>query len=172
MQWFVHRQIERYADLQADALDLTMGNGYDTLFLAQHFRHVTAIDKQPQALEATRQRLESAQITNVTLALRDHATLDTRDFSPIRLAVFNAGYFPSGDKTIITEPASTVHSLTVALELLESPGALIVTLYSHPGGETEKEAVVSWLHRHPHVRLSRYHALRSPQAPEVYLCEL
>ena len=41
-------------------VDATMGNGHDTLFLAQLARKVYAFDIQEQAVEKTRQRLAEA----------------------------------------------------------------------------------------------------------------
>lgn len=172
MQWFVHRLIERYADHQTDALDLTMGNGHDTCFLTEHFRHVYAFDKQSQALESTRQRLAAAHKTNVTLTQCDHGALLINDVPHVSLIVFNAGYLPGGDKSMITQATSTVHALKTAFEALRSPGVLIMTLYTHPGGLEEKEAVVSWLNQLPHARLSRYHLMHVHHAPEVYVCEI
>ena len=44
--------------------DFTMGQGYDTLFLAQqkNCSHIYAFDIQPQAYVQTREKLESAQL--------------------------------------------------------------------------------------------------------------
>ena len=44
-----------------------MGNGHDTLFLAQLAKQVYAFDIQEQALEKTRQRLAEAGLDNVQL---------------------------------------------------------------------------------------------------------
>ena len=44
--------------------DFTMGQGYDTLFLAQqkNCSHIYAFDIQPQAYVQTREKLETAQL--------------------------------------------------------------------------------------------------------------
>ena len=55
--------------------DFTMGQGYDTLFLAQqkNCSHIYAFDIQPQAYVQTREKLESAQLEGkATLILDSH----------------------------------------------------------------------------------------------------
>ena len=53
-------------------VDATMGNGYDTLFLAQLAKKVYAFDIQKQALEQTTKRLTEAKVDNVELLLTGH----------------------------------------------------------------------------------------------------
>ena len=50
-------------------VDATMGNGHDTLFLAQLAKQVYAFDIQEQALEKTRKRLVEAGLDNAQLIL-------------------------------------------------------------------------------------------------------
>lgn len=52
-----------------------------------------------------------------------------------RLIAFNLGYLPGGDKTLITEPHTTLKALNVAKDIL-TPGGLIslVVYVGHPGG--------------------------------------
>ncbi|MCR1979914.1 class I SAM-dependent methyltransferase, partial [[Clostridium] innocuum] len=59
--------------------DFTMGQGYDTLFLAQqkNCSHIYAFDIQPQAYVQTREKLESAQLEGkATLILDSHECCD------------------------------------------------------------------------------------------------
>ena len=69
-------------------VDATMGNGYDTLFLAQLAKQVYAFDIQEQALEKTRQRLAEAGLDNVQLILAGHETLDQYT-DHFKAAIFN-----------------------------------------------------------------------------------
>ena len=103
-----HDFLAEVLDSKALAVDATMGNGHDTLFLAQRARLVHAFDVQGQALEKTSQRLAEAGFTNARLHLVGHEELDQFVEEPIRAAIFNLGYLPSADKSIITQPETTL----------------------------------------------------------------
>ena len=91
-------------------VDATMGNGHDTLFLAQLAKQVYAFDIQEQAVEKTRQRLAEADLDNAQLILAGHETLDQYT-DHFKAAIFNLGYLPSADKSVITRPATTLEAL-------------------------------------------------------------
>ena len=88
-------------------VDATMGNGHDTLFLAKLAKQVYAFDIQEQALEKTSQRLQEAGLTNAELILQGHETVD-QFVTEAKAAIFNLGYLPSADKSIITQPHTTL----------------------------------------------------------------
>ena len=67
-----HDFLEEKMNDQSIAIDFTMGNGYDSLFLAQRVKKVYAFDVQKAALEVTAKRLKEAQINNVELILDGH----------------------------------------------------------------------------------------------------
>jgi hypothetical protein len=59
---------------------------------------------------------------------------------------FNLGYLPGSDKTIQTEPKSTLGALRAASDLLKSDGLLLVVAYrGHDGGQTEATQVADWM---------------------------
>ena len=99
-----HDFLAEVLDDGAVAVDATMGNGNDTAFLAQHAKKVYAFDVQEQALKSTQERLEKQAISNAQLILDGHQNLDKYVSEPIRAAIFNLGYLPSADKTVITKP--------------------------------------------------------------------
>jgi predicted methyltransferase len=141
------------------AVDATVGNGVDTLFLARTVGprgKVFAFDIQQEALDSARRRFASEQADDsaVVWLLRSHAEL--REAIPAALhgrigaVMFNLGYLPGGDPTVITRPDSTVAALQAAAELLKPRGVLTVVVYpGHPGGEEEADAVVRWAHSLP-----------------------
>lgn len=52
-----------------------------------------------------------------------------------RLVAFNLGYLPGGDKTIITEPRTTLEALKVSKDILMPGGLISLVVYvGHPGG--------------------------------------
>ncbi|MDO4794904.1 MAG: class I SAM-dependent methyltransferase [Brachymonas sp.] len=146
---FAHGLLRRALQAGDCALDATAGNGHDTLLLAQcvgAHGHVYAFDVQSCALAATQARLQQAGLLDrVTLIADSHAKLQQHVTVGLKAAVFNLGYLPGSDKTIITQPASTVSALTQALDLLLPGGVLVAVIYhGHSGGEAEQQAVEHW----------------------------
>lgn len=54
----IHEWIKAFTPIDT-VVDMTAGNGYDTLFLAQHAKHVIAIDIQEDAIIATQERCKN-----------------------------------------------------------------------------------------------------------------
>lgn len=146
------------------AVDATAGNGFDTLFLAQLVGDqgvVIAIDRQPEAIEATRSRLEEKQLagrarlivgchSRLRETLNDpdlvqHANSLESDGLAIDIAMFNLGYLPFGDKSIITQSTTTLRALDQVVLGLRGDGILSVISYpGHGGGSEEHQAVCKW----------------------------
>src|SRR5699024_11443519 len=62
------------------------------------------------------------------------------------LAIFNLGYLPRGDKTIITTPASTIAAIKKLLQFIRLSGRIALVIYhGHPGGQEEKNEVLSFV---------------------------
>ncbi|CAM3313060.1 Ribosomal RNA small subunit methyltransferase H [Streptococcus pluranimalium] len=143
---FSHDFLEEVLDNDSVALDATMGKGNDTVFLAKQSRRVYAFDVQEEALEKTRQRLVIEGLTNVDLILDGHENLDHYVREPLRAAIFNLGYLPSADKSIITKPHTTLQAIEKVLDRLKVGGRLaIMVYYGHEGGEMEKDAVLNFV---------------------------
>lgn len=144
---FVREQV-REGDL---CIDATMGNGHDTLFLAQLVGpsgHVTAFDIQEQALENTKKKLEQqGLVQNCTLLLQSHEHMDKYGKEgTVSCVMFNLGYLPGGDHRIATKASSTIRALKAGLKLLRKNGLLTLCVYS--GGDTgfeEKEQVLDFV---------------------------
>lgn len=65
---------------------------------------------------------------------------------PVRAAIFNLGYLPSADKSVITLPATTLLALSKILKLLEVGGRVaIMVYYGHEGGDMEKDALLDFV---------------------------
>lgn len=136
--------------IQADSIcvDCTMGNGHDTLFLAQQAPcgQIYSFDIQPQALEHTKALLEQQKIGNVQLILDSHSSLKQYVTGPADAVVFNLGYLPGGDKSITTHTETTLSAIRDALDLLSDSGILVVVLYpGHPEGARESERLQEYL---------------------------
>lgn len=165
------------------AVDATMGTGVDTLFLARlvgERGQVAAFDIQTQAVELTRQRLVDAlgpdQAERAQLCIASHAamlkTLPPSWQGQTAAVMFNLGFLPvaEADKSVMTEPSTTLTALEEALQLLRPGGVLSVVLYpGHDGGDREAAAVEAWAAALPaHVgQAVVYRMLQRPHAPYV-----
>ena len=130
-------------------VDATMGNGHDTLFLAKLAKQVYAFDIQEQALEKTSQRLQEAGLTNAELILQGHETVD-QFVREVKAAIFNLGYLPSADKSIITQPQTTLEALDKLCHMLVKGGRIAIMIYyGHEGGDIEKDAVMDFVSQLP-----------------------
>ena len=130
-------------------VDATMGNGYDTLFLAKLAKQVYAFDIQEQALEKTSQRLQEAGLTNAELILQGHETVD-QFVTEVKAAIFNLGYLPSADKSIITQPQTTIEALDKLCQMLVKGGRIAIMIYyGHEGGDIERDAVMDFVSHLP-----------------------
>ena len=130
-------------------VDATMGNGYDTLFLARLAKQVYAFDIQEQALEKTSQRLQEAGLSNAELILQGHETVD-QFVTEVKAAIFNLGYLPSADKSIITQPQTTLEALEKLCQVLVKGGRIAIMIYyGHEGGDIERDAVLDFVSQLP-----------------------
>lgn len=135
------------------AVDATAGNGYDTLFLARIVGaagKVYAFDIQQAALTAAAARLQQAGLASrVALFHAGHEAmpehLPTEYIGKIDAIMFNLGYLPSGDKSVITVTETTLQALNQAATLLAAGGVLTILAYpGHAGGDAETAAVQGW----------------------------
>jgi len=158
-------------------IDATAGNGFDTVFLAEAVGpagKVIAIDIQEKAITATRKRLEKADFLDRTsLHLRSHVEIREITGGGVPSTIlFNLGYLPGGDRSVITRTEETLAALASAVEILRLGGVLAVVCYpGHPGGDEEAVAVENFITSSPELRTARYGlvAIGSP-APFLLLC--
>ena len=138
------------------AIDATLGNGHDSLFLAQcvgETGHVYGFDVQLQALQASRQRLmQHGLLARVTVLHASHAQMiqqiPTNLHGRIKAIMFNLGYLPGADKRIITQTNTTLIAMEAACRLLAEQGVLTVLAYpGHVGGDEETRCLEQWLQR-------------------------
>ena len=144
-----HAFLEEVVTDEDIVVDATMGNGYDTLFLAQLAKKVYAFDIQEQAIEQTTKRLAEAKLDNVELLLTGHENV-AQYVESIKAAIFNLGYLPSADKTVITQPHTTIQALEKLCQRLVAGGRIAVMIYyGHAGGDVERDAVLDFVSQLP-----------------------
>lgn len=144
IQEMAHALIQEIVEPGDLAIDATMGKGYDTLFLAELGARVLAFDLQELAVAASRERLAQAGQT-AKLILDGHEKLADYVSEPVKAAIFNLGYLPGSDKSIVTRGENTIQALESLKNLLVQGGRIVLVIYhGHPGGAEEKNAVLDW----------------------------
>lgn len=132
------------------AVDATMGNGHDTLFMAELVGvegRVFGFDIQQQALANTRQRLAAAGLENRAALIQgghEHMAfmIPSRIQGQISAIMFNLGYLPGGDKHKVTRPETTLAAVKAATRLLAPGGIMTILVYrGHAGGQDEADTI-------------------------------
>jgi tRNA1(Val) A37 N6-methylase TrmN6 len=135
------------------AIDATIGNGHDTMFLAEQvspYGHVYGFDIQQAAIESTQEKFRLSPLSDcLTLIHASHAEINNKIpahfYGKINAIMFNLGYLPGGDKSIITQTESTLTALTVASRMLAVNGIITLLAYpGHQGGDEETDQVKNW----------------------------
>jgi SAM-dependent methyltransferase len=138
------------------AVDATVGNGYDTLFLAHRVGprgKVIGFDVQKAALAGARELLKFVgSVDRVSLIHDSHSRLE--DYLPvgatIQGAMFNLGYLPRGNRQIITKADTTVAALRAVLDHLADRGRVTLLVYrGHAGGPEEYTELRRFLEQLP-----------------------
>jgi len=161
------------------AVDFTMGNGNDTLFLSEavgESGRVYAFDIQEAALESTEERLKAAGApNNYKLILASHHLVKDYVKEPIDAGMFNLGYLPgSGKKSLTTMRETTMPAVEAAIDLLKPDGVLIIAVYpGHEEGALEGEMLREYLKSTGlyYICPTEIHILNSPTSPYFFLVE-
>lgn len=170
---------KRYLTTGSIAIDATCGNGFDTLFLAEQVGMtglVYGVDIQERAVETVRTKLlETGLLSHCRLVIGSHAQLnamvDPEHAGVVSVVMFNLGYLPLGDKTIVTKPKSTVAGLEQAFELVRPGGLISVLAYpGHAGGLEEAKCVADWIEgRGQGLRVEKFQDLNNANSPILWL---
>lgn len=148
-------------------VDATVGNGKDTLFLAQLVGEqgtVYGFDIQRIALDNAKAYLndqlsyesnsDQDKHNRIVLFEQNHAHMlkhiPEAHRGHVAAVMFNLGYLPGGDHSLITEPDSTLLALDASLQLLKKGGLISIMVYrGHDGGLVEAEHVKAWASQLP-----------------------
>lgn len=171
---FTQSLINRTVEPGDTVIDSTVGNGNDTLLLAElvgENGHVIGFDIQEAAIAITHEKIIDADLSDrVTLYHKGHEEIDAV-LSPdteVSLVVYNLGYLPKGDKAIITRPDTTIKSIHQALDHLKHKGLLLLMIYyGHEGGDEEKSAVIKLCESLPQKKYSvlQYQFINQQNSP-------
>ncbi|CEO09553.1 class I SAM-dependent methyltransferase [Paraclostridium sordellii] len=142
--------LEDVIELGDIVIDATMGNGYDTKYLAEKVGEnglVYSFDVQEEAIKSTRKKLEKSQlIDRVKLILDGHENMDSYITEGVSCVLFNLGYLPRAKHQIITKPDTTIKAIEKSLEVLKPHGVVSIAIYTgHEGGMDEFNAVFEYV---------------------------
>ncbi|MCD8842702.1 tRNA (mnm(5)s(2)U34)-methyltransferase [Staphylococcus gallinarum] len=147
---FAKSLITSHVNSESIVIDATCGNGHDTLFLAEQVPDgkVYGFDIQKTAIQNTFERTK--HLDNVTLIQDGHEHVQTyispTDYGHIDAAIFNLGYLPKGDKSVVTKPQTTIAAIEDIFQILSKEGIIILVIYhGHPEGKIEKDALFDYL---------------------------
>ena len=174
-----HDFISRLVKPGDKVVDATVGNGHDTLFLADlvgDMGKVYGFDIQEKAIEKAKTLLSEHNLTNrVSFIFDGHENIEKYVLHPVKAIMFNLGYLPGEGHGIITKKETTITALKKSLSLLAADGILSVVIYSaHKGGAEEKQAVEDFFQAVPknemHV-VKIHHLNRLESSPYIILAQ-
>ncbi|GAA0588223.1 class I SAM-dependent methyltransferase [Virgibacillus siamensis] len=149
---YSHYLLETAVEKGDTVIDATCGNGHDTLFLSKlvgETGHVFGFDIQEQAVINTQNRLTKNRLTNTDIIQDSHSNfihhIPVDKLTRLGGAIFNLGYLPGSDKSIITRSESTILAIEGILSHLKQNGLVVLVIYhGHEGGTEEKEQLMRY----------------------------
>lgn len=148
---FAHELLKESINEGDFLIDATCGNGNDTLFLAKLTGSkglVHAYDIQEDAI--TRSKELTKAYDNIHFILDSHAQITNHliknEINHVDGAIFNLGYLPKSDKSIITQAHSTIKAISSILNVLNKKKRVVIVIYhGHEGGKEEKSEVLNYV---------------------------
>ena len=142
--------IERALYPGATAVDATLGNGHDALWLCGlvgETGKVYGFDVQGEAVSRSRARLQEAGVAErATLILDGHQNMIS--YVPpesVDAVMFNLGWLPGAAHGVTTQTETTLQAVFAAREVLKEDGVMTVCVYpGHDEGARERDALLSW----------------------------
>ena len=133
---FIHKYIKPLVSKDDICVDMTLGNGNDTLFLSSLAKKVIGFDIAIEAINNSKEKLKD--VDNVILINDNHINVDRYVKEKVKLFIFNLGYLPHSQNDTITKADETLIAFKKAYDLLQIKGYIIITFYlGHRGGKDE-----------------------------------
>ena len=165
----VHQIIEDNIKPNDIVVDMTCGNGNDTLFLGNIVTKgiIYGFDIQQTAINNTKRLLNENNISNYKLFNESHDKIDIslkEYIGKISLILFNLGYLPNGDKNITTMHDTTLTALKKSLKMINNKGIILIVIYSHEEGKKEEKEIKQYLDKN-NINYDEYHNTINKDAP-------
>ncbi len=159
----------------ARAVDATLGNGHDALWLCERVGEgglVYGFDVQPEALLRSKERLNAAGLlSRARLFLMGHEHMAEMVKEAVDAIVFNLGWLPGAQHRVTTRAQTTLAAVAQAIDLLRPGGILTVCIYpGHEEGLEERDALLRWAQSiDPRFDVLHRHYLNQPNHPPELL---
>ena len=114
------------------AIDATVGNGYDTLYLANYYKKVIGLDIQELAIKRSKEKTND--LNNVEIHLEDFNNIGKYNYA--NLIIFNLGFLPGSNRKVKTQDYTSNLAVMEAYKILD--GKMLIACYiQHEGGYDE-----------------------------------
>ncbi|MBQ6479453.1 MAG: class I SAM-dependent methyltransferase [Erysipelotrichaceae bacterium] len=164
---FVHKYVRSLIHPDDLTVDMTAGNGNDTLFLSGLSRKVIAFDISEEAIRRSKERLKGKN--NVVLIHDNHANVDQYIHEKVRLFLFNLGYLPNSDGSSISKGEDTLSAFQKAYTLLEDMGYIVITFYlGHRGGKDEFYLLDAYIRKN-RLQITETYSQNKVNSPVTYI---
>lgn len=141
---FSHNLLSKYISKEDIVIDMTVGNGGDTLYLANISKFVYGFDIQKEACMKAEELLTG--YTNYKIINDTHYNFDKYINEEISGAIFNLGYLPGGNKKIHTEAEVVLQTLKKLNSSLKKNGIIVIVFYpGHASGLEEAKVLGEYL---------------------------
>lgn len=152
---FVHKYIKSLISKDDVCIDMTLGNGNDSLLLCECAKKVYGFDISKTAIENSKNRLSN--FNNIEYINDNHINVDEYVKERIRLAIFNLGYLPYSDENSVTKAEETLIAFEKVYKLLQEDGYIIITFYlGHKGGKEEYYLLDDYINKNRLLILETY----------------
>ncbi len=161
---YVHQRLLQYPQ-GLIGVDMTMGNGHDTLALSKHCQEVYSFDVQSLALKRTKELI--GDVSHVHLLLDGHQNID-HYLSSFDIGIFNLGYLPLASHHLTTSLETTRIAIRKAIDMFQR--VLFIVVYpGHEEGERESLWINEYVqHLDTHMfNVSCYFMMNKKNAPYV-----
>ncbi|MEO2078481.1 MAG: class I SAM-dependent methyltransferase [Bacillus sp. (in: firmicutes)] len=137
-------------------VDATLGNGHDTVFLADLVGEsgtVYGFDVQEEAIAASKERVHQHGLSDrVKMIHEGHEKLSKfippNHHGKVTGAIFNLGYLPGSDKSVVTRPETTISAIEQLLDIMTPEGIIVLVIYhGHMEGAVERDSLLHYCHQ-------------------------
>lgn len=146
-----HLILNQYISKKDTLIDMTLGNGFDSLYYIDKVKHIYAFDIQKIAIDNSKKLLNN--YNNITYILDNHSNLGNYDLK-YDFAIYNLGYLPNYDKSIKTNYIDTINSLKILLKN-KIKGILLTIYVGHEEGKVESEKIMEFIKDIPDYEILR-----------------
>lgn len=137
-----HYIIKDFVENKKVAIDGTLGNGYDTDFLSSLFSKVYSFDIQEEACK----NYENKNKENVRIINDSHHLFNIYVKEKVDCIMYNLGFLPGGNKEITTLHETSIESIKLGLDILNSGGIMTICIYrGHDEGKIEETCILDYL---------------------------